>query len=58
MIKKGDIIQVFVNDFAFGGKGIATHKSDDKSIIIFINQGIPGQQLNVVIKKKNQPFRS
>ena len=55
MIKKGDIIQVFVNDFAFGGKGIASHKVDDKSIIVFVNQGIPGQQLNVVIKKKNQP---
>ena len=29
---------------------------DDKSIIVFINQGIPGQQLNVVIKKKKPTF--
>ena len=37
MIKKGDIINVVVKDFAFGGKGIATYKVDDKSIIVFIN---------------------
>ena len=30
MIKKGDIINVVVKDFAFGGKGIATYKVDDK----------------------------
>ena len=56
MIKKGDIINVVVKDFAFGGKGIATYKVDDKSIIVFINQGIPGQQLNVLIKKKKPTF--
>ena len=56
MIKKGDIIKVVVNDFAFGGKGIATYKVEDKPIIVFINQGIPGQQLNVVIKKKKPTF--
>ena len=56
MIKKGEIIKVVVKDFAFGGKGIATYKTEEKSIIVFINHGIPGQQLNVVIKKKKPTF--
>ena len=36
MIKKGDIIDLDIKDFAFGGKGIGKIKLDNKDYIIFV----------------------
>ena len=46
-LKKGAEINVFVESLAFGGKGIARYNN----IVVFIKNGIPGQELNVVIIK-------
>ena len=54
MIKKGDTIQISIEDYAFGGKGIARIK--DNNAIIFVKDGIPGQVVKARITKKKQNF--
>ena len=51
-LKKGAEINVFVDSLAFGGKGIARYNN----IVIFIKNGIPGQELKVVIIKKSKKY--
>jgi len=51
-LKKGAEINVFVESLAFGGKGIARYNN----IVVFIKNGIPGQELNVVIIKKSKKY--
>ena len=52
MIKKGDIIKLEIENFAFGGKGIGKIKEEDRDFIIFVQHGIPGQLVNIKITKK------
>ena len=52
MIKKGDIIEVNISDYAYGGKGIGSLKFNDNQVIVFVNHAIPGQKVHAVVKKK------
>ncbi len=54
MIKKGEIIKITVQGYAFGGKGIG--RIEDENKIIFVRNGIPGQVLLVKITKKKSSF--
>ena len=56
MIKKGDIIDLDIKDFAFGGKGIGKIKLDDKDYIIFVQHAITGQLVKVKITKKKPKY--
>ena len=51
-IKKGSEINVSIDSLAFGGKGIARYNN----IVIFVKNGIPGQDLKVVIIKKSKNY--
>ena len=53
MPKKGEIIELEIENYAFGGKGIAKFKDDENSLIVFVQNGIPGQKVNAKITKKN-----
>jgi len=56
MIKKGDIIKLEIENFAFGGKGIGKIKEEDRDFIIFVQHGIPGQLVNIKITKKKPAY--
>ena len=56
MIKKGDIIKLEIENFAFGGKGIGKVKELDKDFIVFVQHGISGQLVNVKITKKKTAY--
>ena len=56
MIKKGDIIKLEIENFAFGGKGIGKVKELDKDFIVFVQHGIAGQLVNVKITKKKTAY--
>ena len=56
MIKKGDSIIIKVNDLAYGGKGIARWEDEDSSLIIFIQNALPGQKVKAKIVKKKPTY--
>ena len=56
MIKKGDIIEINISDYAYGGKGIGSLKSNDNQVIVFVNHAIPGQKVRAVVKKKKSNY--
>ena len=56
MIKKGDIIEINISDYAYGGKGIGSLKFNDNQVIVFVNHAIPGQKVHAVVKKKKSNY--
>ena len=53
-MKKGDILELDIIDLAFGGKGIAKVKIDDKDFVIFVDGALPGQKVEARIKLKKR----
>lgn len=50
IIRKGDIVELWVDKMAFGGKGVARMDG----FVIFINDGVPGDRLLARIIKKRK----
>lgn len=55
-MKRGDEIVVEITEYAFGGKGIARHETDNGQYIIFVDNTIPGQTVRARIAKKRKKF--
>lgn len=55
-MKRGDLIEVTITDFAFGGKGIARQATENGNYIIFVDNTIPGQTVQARIAKKRKKF--
>lgn len=54
MLKRGQIIELEIIDFAFGGKGIAKEHTQDGDYIIFVNNTFPGQKVRARVTKKRK----
>jgi 23S rRNA (uracil1939-C5)-methyltransferase len=55
-MKRGDEIIVEITEYAFGGKGIAKHETENGQYIIFVDNTIPGQTVRARIAKKRKKF--
>jgi 23S rRNA (uracil1939-C5)-methyltransferase len=62
-LKKGDVIQIKVDKYAFEGKGIgkvdndnSSENSEPDSFIVFINGAYPGDLVSVKIKKLKKSY--
>ncbi|MGV6861609.1 MAG: 23S rRNA (uracil(1939)-C(5))-methyltransferase RlmD [Putridiphycobacter sp.] len=59
-MKRGDIIEVEITDYAFGGKGIAKVNTtiDNKEVLypIFVDNTFPGQTVKARIAKKRRKY--
>jgi 23S rRNA (uracil-5-)-methyltransferase RumA len=59
-LKRGDIIEVTITDYAFGGKGIAkvmtTINNEEVLYPIFVDNTFPGQKVSARIAKKRKKF--
>lgn len=53
---RGDIIDVKITDFAFGGNGIAKVPTEDGLFIVFVENTFPGQLVRARINKKRKKF--
>lgn len=51
-LKKGDLVEVSIEDLAYGGKGVGKVNG----LVILIRGGLPGDILRVKIKKKKKNF--
>ena len=53
-LKRGEIIEVEITDYAFGGKGIARIETEQGQYIIFVQNTYPGQLVKGRITKKRK----
>lgn len=55
-MKRGDVIEFTITDYAFGGKGIAKEETENGQYVIFVNNSLPGQKVQARIAKKKKRF--
>jgi len=53
-IKKGETVELEIQDMAFGGKGLSRVETDNGQFVVFVANGIPGQKVEVTITKKRK----
>jgi 23S rRNA (uracil1939-C5)-methyltransferase len=53
-MKKGDIIELQISDFAFGGKGIAKIPTEEGDYIVFVENTFPGQIVKAKVENKRK----
>ncbi len=54
MVHRNQIIEVKIDDFAFGGQGLARMKSDEGDFILFVENTFPGQLVRARVDKKRK----
>jgi 23S rRNA (uracil1939-C5)-methyltransferase len=54
VINRGEIIEVKIEDLAFGGQGIARLKTETGDFILFIDNSFPGQVVRARVEKKRK----
>ena len=55
-VKKGQILELKIEDYAFGGKGIARIRSEEGEFVVFIPNTIPGQTVKAKVKKSSKKY--
>ena len=55
-VKRGQILELKIEDYAFGGKGIARIRSEHGEFIVFIPNTIPGQTVKAKVKKSTKKY--
>ncbi|MFD1553893.1 23S rRNA (uracil(1939)-C(5))-methyltransferase RlmD [Putridiphycobacter roseus] len=53
-MKRGEIIEVDITGYAFGGKGFSKIENENGPYIIFVDNTIPGQKVSARIAKKRK----
>lgn len=53
-MKRGDIIEIEITDYAFGGKGIAKLDTEQGQYVVFVPNTYPGQKVSARIAKKRK----
>jgi 23S rRNA (uracil-5-)-methyltransferase RumA len=54
VVHRNQIIEVKIDDFAFGGQGIARMKSEEGDFILFVENTFPGQFVRARVDKKRK----
>ena len=54
MFQKGEIVELIIDDYAFGGKGIVKIPTSQGNFIVFVDNAFPGQQVKVKIDTKRK----
>lgn len=54
MVKRGQTIELNIEDLAFGGKGIARLSDDNGAFVLFVQNTFPGQKVLARITKKRK----
>ena len=55
-VKKNHVLELKIEDYAFGGKGIARIKSEEGSFVVFVPNTLPGQLVKAQIKKSSKKY--
>ena len=46
---RGQIVDLYISEYAFGGKGISKIPTDDGHFIVFVQNAFPGQNVRAKI---------
>jgi len=55
-VKRNQVLELKIEDYAFGGKGIARIKSEEGSFVVFVPNTLPGQLVKVQIQKSSKKY--
>ena len=55
-VKKNQVLELKIEDYAFGGKGIARIKSEEGSFVVFVPNTLPGQLVKAQIQKSSKNY--
>lgn len=55
-MKRGDILELEIIDYAFGGNGISKVDTENGLFTVFVNNAIPGQVVRAKVAKKRKKF--
>jgi len=55
-VKRGEILSVRIQDYAFGGKGIAKIKNEEGEFIVFVPNSLPGQLVKIQVQKAKKTY--
>jgi len=55
-VKRGQIIELTIEDYAFGGKGIGRIRSEEGEFVVFIPNTLPGQKVKAQVKKSSKKY--
>lgn len=55
-VKRGQVIEILIEDYAFGGKGIGRIRSEEGEFIVFVPNTLPGQIVKAQVKKSSKKY--
>lgn len=55
-VKRGQVIEILIQDYAYGGKGIGRIKNEHGEYVVFVPNTLPGQYVKAQIKKASKSF--
>ena len=55
-VKRGEILEILIEDYAFGGKGVARIRSEHGEFVIFVPNTLPGQLVKARVDKSKKKY--
>ncbi|MDT0556819.1 23S rRNA (uracil(1939)-C(5))-methyltransferase RlmD [Patiriisocius hiemis] len=55
-VKRGQIIEILIEDYAYGGKGIGRIRNEEGEFVIFVPNTLPGQLVKAQVKKSSKKY--
>ena len=55
-VKRGQIIELLIEDYAFGGKGIGRIRNEHGEFVVFVPNTLPGQLVKAQVKKSSRKY--
>ncbi|MEL6720981.1 MAG: 23S rRNA (uracil(1939)-C(5))-methyltransferase RlmD [Bacteroidota bacterium] len=55
-VKRGQVIELLIEDYAFGGKGIGRIRNEHGEFVVFVNNTLPEQLVKAQIKKSKKTY--
>ncbi len=55
-VKRGEVIELLIEDYAFGGKGIGKIRSDLGEFVVFVPDTLPGQTVKARVVKSKKSY--
>ena len=50
-VKRGEVIELLIEDYAYGGKGIGRIRNEHGEFVVFVPNTLPGQLVRAHVKK-------
>jgi len=55
-VKRGEVIELLIEDYAFGGKGAGRIRSDLGEFVVFVHNTLPGQLVKARVTKSQKSY--